>query len=146
MPDLLEILYVFDVHRASELNTLGACVSNRNSSFLSVRHRSLGAMSNPMFALKGPKMKHGVKGYETNFPLEHAQKDIRFAQLLGDELGISMGVSSAANGTMCDILSVCSLSFNVWLIANERRAFFSASKNGTRLRKAWGSAERTLQL
>lgn len=58
---------------------------------------SLGAMNNPMFALKGPKMKQGAKGYETNFPLEHAQKDIRFAQLLGDDHGISMSVSSAAN-------------------------------------------------
>lgn len=61
---------------------------------------SLGAMSNPMFALKGPKMKHGVKGYDTNFPLEHAQKDVRFAQALGDENGISMSVSSAANGQL----------------------------------------------
>lgn len=61
---------------------------------------SLGAMSNPMFALKGPKMKHGVKGYEASFALEHAQKDIRFAQLLGDEHGISMSVSSAANGKL----------------------------------------------
>lgn len=60
--------------------------------------RSLGALNNPMFALKGPKMKHGAMGYETNFPLEHAQKDMRFAQLLGDETGISMSVSSAANG------------------------------------------------
>lgn len=51
-----------------------------------------------MFALKGPKMQKGVKGYDTNFPLEHASKDIKFAQLLGDEHGLSMGVSSAANG------------------------------------------------
>lgn len=56
-------------------------------------------MNNPMFALKGPKMKHGAKGYQTNFPLEHAQKDVRFAQALGDELGISMSVSSASNGS-----------------------------------------------
>lgn len=56
-------------------------------------------MNNPMFALKGPKMKDGAKGYDTNFPLEHAQKDVRFAQALGDDLGISMSVSSAANGT-----------------------------------------------
>lgn len=61
-------------------------------------------MNNPMFALKGPKMKRGVKGYDTNFPLEHAQKDVRFAQLLGDEKGISMGVSSAANGKMAVLL------------------------------------------
>ncbi|KAI0564503.1 3-hydroxyisobutyrate dehydrogenase NAD-binding [Gracilaria domingensis] len=60
---------------------------------------SLGAMNNPMYALKGPKMKHGARGYETNFPLEHAQKDVRFAQALADDHGISMSVSSAANGT-----------------------------------------------
>ncbi|CAN8076453.1 unnamed protein product [Agarophyton chilense] len=58
---------------------------------------SLGAMNNPMYALKGPKMKYGAKGYETNFPLEHAQKDVRFAQALADEHGISMSVSGAAN-------------------------------------------------
>lgn len=51
-----------------------------------------------MYALKGPKMKYGVKGYETNFPLEHAQKDVRFAQALADDHGISMSVSGAANG------------------------------------------------
>ena len=66
-------------------------------------YRDLGAMANPMFALKGPKMKDSVKEYTTNFPLEHAQKDMRFAQLLGDEVGISMGVSSAANGKSCVI-------------------------------------------
>lgn len=48
-------------------------------------------------------MQNGAKGYEaTNFPLEHAQKDMRFAQLLADEQGISMGVSSAANGGFND--------------------------------------------
>lgn len=61
-------------------------------------------MSNPMFALKGPKMQKGAKGYETNFPLEHASKDIRFAQLLGDEQGISMGVSGAANGMLIRLI------------------------------------------
>lgn len=60
-----------------------------------------------MFALKGPKMKHGVKGYDTNFPLEHAQKDVRFAQMLGDDHGISMSVSSAANGKLSCILGAC---------------------------------------
>lgn len=52
-----------------------------------------------MFGLKGPKMGNKVKDYATNFPLEHAQKDVRFAQALGDDHGISMSVSSAANGT-----------------------------------------------
>lgn len=67
--------------------------------------RSLGAMNNPMFSLKGPKMKHGAKGYQTNFALEHAQKDVRFAQALGDDHGISMSVSSAANGMFIQVTS-----------------------------------------
>lgn len=57
-------------------------------------------MNNPMFALKGPKMQHGEKGYATNFPLEHAQKDVRFAQALGDEQGVPLSVASAANGML----------------------------------------------
>lgn len=61
-----------------------------------------------MFALKGPKMKHGANGYDTNFPLEHAQKDVRFAQALGDDNGLSLSVNSAGHGT----LSLCSPFFN----------------------------------
>lgn len=58
---------------------------------------SQGAMANPMFSLKGPKMGTEAKNYEVNFPLEHAQKDLRFAALLGDDLGIPLPVCSAAN-------------------------------------------------
>lgn len=56
-------------------------------------------MNNPMFALKGPKMADGEKKYATNFPLEHAQKDVRFAQALASEKGIDVTTSSAAHGT-----------------------------------------------
>jgi glyoxylate/succinic semialdehyde reductase len=56
---------------------------------------SLGAMANPMFKLKGPNMMKGE--YATHFPLKHAQKDIRFALGLGDQLGVSMPTSAAAN-------------------------------------------------
>lgn len=54
-------------------------------------------------------MKYGVKEYDTNFPLEHAQKDVRFAQALADDNGISMSVSGAANG-MYQMLSIISSS------------------------------------
>eukprot|EP00179_Madagascaria_erythrocladioides_P010022 CAMPEP_0198325946 /NCGR_PEP_ID=MMETSP1450-20131203/13575_1 /TAXON_ID=753684 ORGANISM="Madagascaria erythrocladiodes, Strain CCMP3234" /NCGR_SAMPLE_ID=MMETSP1450 /ASSEMBLY_ACC=CAM_ASM_001115 /LENGTH=371 /DNA_ID=CAMNT_0044029877 /DNA_START=134 /DNA_END=1249 /DNA_ORIENTATION=- len=60
---------------------------------------SLGAMNNPMFNLKGPKMKQGVRDYAPHFPLEHAQKDMRFAGMLAEELQISMPVAAAANET-----------------------------------------------
>lgn len=46
-----------------------------------------GAMANPMFALKGPLMQE--KNFAANFPLKHAQKDMRFALALGDEVRVS---------------------------------------------------------
>lgn len=58
--------------------------------------RSNGAMNNPMFGLKGPKMQKDAKGYDKNFALEFALKDVRFAQALGKEHGVKMDVSSAA--------------------------------------------------
>mmetsp|Transcript_11550 Transcript_11550/g.11566 ORF Transcript_11550/g.11566 Transcript_11550/m.11566 type:complete len:361 (+) Transcript_11550:28-1110(+) len=54
-----------------------------------------GAMSNPMFRLKGPNM---VKGeHLPHFPLEHQQKDMRFALQMGDSSNTSMPVAAAAN-------------------------------------------------
>uniref|UniRef100_A0A7S2V669 6-phosphogluconate dehydrogenase NADP-binding domain-containing protein n=1 Tax=Fibrocapsa japonica TaxID=94617 RepID=A0A7S2V669_9STRA len=55
----------------------------------------LGAMANPMFKLKGPTMIKGA--YPANFPLKHAQKDMRFALKLGDELGAPLPAAAAAN-------------------------------------------------
>mmetsp|Transcript_6877 Transcript_6877/g.20916 ORF Transcript_6877/g.20916 Transcript_6877/m.20916 type:complete len:335 (+) Transcript_6877:195-1199(+) len=55
----------------------------------------LGAMANPMFKLKGPQMINGK--YPPHFPLEHAQKDMRFAGALGDKNDVSMPVAAAAN-------------------------------------------------
>ncbi|CAM9768325.1 unnamed protein product [Chrysoparadoxa australica] len=57
----------------------------------------LGAMSNPMFRGKGPKMLAG--DFAPNFPLKHAQKDMRFAIALGDEVGQPLPVAAAANET-----------------------------------------------
>lgn len=42
---------------------------------------SLGAMANPMFALKGPAML--AHQYPPAFPLKHQQKDMRLALALG---------------------------------------------------------------
>ena len=44
----------------------------------------LGIMSNGLFKLKGPKMLKG--DHAPNFPLKHAQKDMRFALQLGDQV------------------------------------------------------------
>lgn len=43
-----------------------------------------GAMASPMVALKGPLM--NKQDYSANFPLKHAQKDMRFALGLGDKV------------------------------------------------------------
>lgn len=42
---------------------------------------SLGAMANPMFALKGPAI--SARQYPPAFPLKHQQKDLRLAVALG---------------------------------------------------------------
>ncbi|KAK1861219.1 hypothetical protein I4F81_003803 [Pyropia yezoensis] len=56
-----------------------------------------GAMANPMFALKGPKMAVGERAYAANFPLEHAQKDLRFTLALAEEATVPMPVAAATN-------------------------------------------------
>lgn len=55
----------------------------------------LGAMNNPLFSMKLPNMSNG--NYETNFPLKHQQKDMRFAVALGDEVEQPLPLSAAAN-------------------------------------------------
>merc|ERR1719197_1054622 len=55
----------------------------------------LGAMSNPMFRLKGPPCMKGE--YPTNFPLKHQQKDMRLALALGEEVQQPLGIAAAAN-------------------------------------------------
>merc|ERR1711988_1251003 len=47
---------------------------------------SLGAMANPMFALKGPKM--SSDDHAPHFPLKHATKDLRFALNLAKAAGV----------------------------------------------------------
>merc|ERR1719201_2459068 len=55
----------------------------------------LGIMSNGMFRLKGPKMLKG--DHAPNFPLKHAQKDMRFALGLGDQVSTPLPLAAAAN-------------------------------------------------
>ena len=55
----------------------------------------LGIMSNGLFKLKGPKMLKG--DHAPNFPLKHAQKDMRFALQLGDQVSTPLPLAAAAN-------------------------------------------------
>ena len=88
-------------------------------------------MNDPMFSLKGPKMKSGEKGYDTNFALEHALKDARFAQALGDHHGISMSVNTSATGKFT---SESFLSLIIILIAyTDWGLCFIFRQNGIRL-------------
>jgi len=54
-----------------------------------------GAIASPMYGMKGPKMLEG--DFASNFPLKHAQKDVRLALGLGDAVGQPMPVAAAAN-------------------------------------------------
>ena len=56
---------------------------------------SQGAMASGLVTLKGGAMVK--REYPPNFPLEHAQKDMRFAVALGDELAVGLPVAAASN-------------------------------------------------
>ena len=58
----------------------------------------LGVMACPMYKLKGPKML--ASDYVPNFPLKHAQKDVRLAVNLGASLGLGLPVAAATDVTM----------------------------------------------
>ena len=53
--------------------------------------------SNGLFKLKGPKMLKG--DHAPNFPLKHAQKDMRFALQLGDQVSTPLPLAAAANAS-----------------------------------------------
>ena len=57
----------------------------------------LGIMANGLFKLKGPKMLKG--DHAPNFPLKHAQKDMRFALQLGDQVSTPLPLAAAANAS-----------------------------------------------
>ncbi|KAG1673672.1 hypothetical protein FOA52_010540 [Chlamydomonas sp. UWO 241] len=73
--------------------TLADKASLKQSDLLEVL--SLGAMANPMFAMKGPAI--AARQYPPAFPLKHQQKDLRLALALGDQLAVSLPVAAAAN-------------------------------------------------
>jgi glyoxylate/succinic semialdehyde reductase len=60
-----------------------------------VQISGLGAMAAPMFAAKGNAIING--NFDVNFPLKHAQKDMKLALSLGDQVGCSMPVAAASN-------------------------------------------------
>jgi len=56
---------------------------------------SQGAISAPMFSLKGPSMVKAA--YPTAFPLKHQQKDMRLALALAESVSQSIPTVAAAN-------------------------------------------------
>jgi glyoxylate/succinic semialdehyde reductase len=57
----------------------------------------LGAMQNPMFAMKGPLLASGAGTYPPAFPLKHQQKDLRLALALAEQSAQPLQVTAAAN-------------------------------------------------
>ena len=57
-------------------------------------------MNNPMFKLKGPKMI--AADFTPNFPLKHAEKDVRLAVALGGSLGLGLPIAAAADAAEAD--------------------------------------------
>jgi glyoxylate/succinic semialdehyde reductase len=55
-----------------------------------------GAISNPMFRLKGPQIAAN-KEFPTAFPLKHMQKDLRLALRLAEEVGQPLFVAATVN-------------------------------------------------
>ena len=83
-----------------QLNALAEGVALTEASDLPVddllKILSLGAMNSPMINLKGPGM--AKRSYDPpQFPLKHAQKDMRFALALADDLGKGLPVAAASN-------------------------------------------------
>mmetsp|Transcript_10004 Transcript_10004/g.17372 ORF Transcript_10004/g.17372 Transcript_10004/m.17372 type:complete len:294 (-) Transcript_10004:19-900(-) len=65
----------------------------------------LGAMANPMFKGKGPGMVAG--SFPTNFPLKHAQKDMRLALELAEQNNVSLPTTAAANAVYVKAMQEC---------------------------------------
>ena len=55
-----------------------------------------GAVSNPMFRLKGPQIS-ADKEFPAAFPLKHMQKDLRLALKLAEEIGQPLFSTAAIN-------------------------------------------------
>jgi len=63
---------------------------------------SLGAMANPMFALKAANLAPagGARSHPAHFPLKHAQKDVRLALELAEQRGVTLPVACSTHATM----------------------------------------------
>lgn len=64
---------------------------------------SLGVCNSPLLTLKGAKMIAG--DHAPNFPLKHAEKDMRLAVDLGLSVGLTMPVAESADGKMVDAMN-----------------------------------------
>jgi glyoxylate/succinic semialdehyde reductase len=62
----------------------------------------LGAMANPMFKGKGPNMINN--SFAPHFPLKHAEKDMRLALELGQQLGVSLPTTQASDDVYRTVL------------------------------------------
>ena len=58
----------------------------------------LGVCASPVLTLKGAKMIAG--DHAPNFPLKHAEKDMRLATELGSSVGLQLPVASSADAAM----------------------------------------------
>jgi 3-hydroxyisobutyrate dehydrogenase-like beta-hydroxyacid dehydrogenase len=67
----------------------------------------LGVCGAPLLKLKGAKMLAG--DHAPNFPLKHAEKDMRLACELGSKSGITLPVAATADATMKEAMKVGSL-------------------------------------
>lgn len=82
----------------------------------------LGAISNPMFRLKGPTMLQN--NYTPAFPLKHQQKDMRLALALGDENAVSMPVAAASNEVNASLLT-----FSLYAQKRNRKCYIQFTCN-----------------
>jgi len=67
----------------------------------------LGVCGAPLLKLKGAKMLAG--DHAPNFPLKHAQKDMRLACALGGQAGVALPVAASADSTMKSAMAIGSL-------------------------------------
>jgi glyoxylate/succinic semialdehyde reductase len=91
--DLLEVRFVTEPLESK--CAVGAC-AQRERNKRPTQVLSLGAIANPMFALKGPSMTK--REFPPAFPLKHQQKDLRLALELGHQVGLPLPVATAADG------------------------------------------------
>jgi len=99
--------------------TMGTMLAAYGESFTLAQHSGidasqllevlgLGVCNSPLLGLKGAKMLAG--DYAPNFPLKHAQKDMRLAVALGTDSGVALPVAAAADAAMVSAMAKDGLS------------------------------------